>query len=298
MNDITVTITQGGTPPITVTSPPDSPVQITGGETVNLSVGTGPPGPAGPAGPQGIQGIPGLQGPAGPKGDTGDAGPQGPPGLKGDAGDVGPQGPQGVQGVAGVKGDQGDVGPQGPAGAKGDQGDPGPAGAEALWTFRGAYSGGAAYAVGDVATFNGQLWYRLNSNGGNVGDTPSEGTFWTLLAAKGDQGDVGPQGIQGPAGAKGDQGDTGPQGIQGIQGPAGAKGDQGDVGPQGPAGTTTWAGITDKPSTFSPSAHKASHATGGSDALTPADIGAQKTITSGTAAPTGGADGDIYLQYS
>jgi hypothetical protein len=24
---------------------------------------------------------------------------------------------------------------------------------------------------------------------------------------------------------------------------------------------------------------------------------AQKTITSGTAAPTGGADGDIYLQY-
>ena len=105
-----------------------------------------------------------------------------------------------------------------------------------------------------------------------------------------------------------------------------------------------------------PTAHKSSHATGGTDALTPADIGAaavshahsaldisftatdrllgrssagagtgeeivctaagrailddadaaaqrstlsaQKTITSGTAAPTGGVDGDIYLQYS
>ena len=34
--------------------------------------------------------------------------------------------------------------------------------------------------------------------------------------------------------------------------PAGATG---ATGPQGPAGTTTWAGITDKPSTFTPSAH-------------------------------------------
>jgi hypothetical protein len=33
------------------------------------------------------------------------------------------------------------------------------------------------------------------------------------------------------------------------------------------AGTTTWAGITGKPSTFAPSAHAASHASGGSDAV-------------------------------
>jgi hypothetical protein len=42
----------------------------------------------------------------------------------------------------------------------------------------------------------------------------------------------------------------------------------------GPPGTTTWAGITGVPSTFAPSAHKSSHATGGSDPLTPSDIGA------------------------
>ncbi len=35
-----------------------------------------------------------------------------------------------------------------------------------------------------------------------------------------------------------------------------------------------WADIPDKPATFRPSAHKSTHASGGSDALTPADIGA------------------------
>lgn len=44
--------------------------------------------------------------------------------------------------------------------------------------------------------------------------------------------------------------------------------------------------------------HASTHATGGSDALTPSAIGAQKAITSGTAAPTGGSDGDIYLRYT
>lgn len=48
-------------------------------------------------------------------------------------------------------------------------------------------------------------------------------------------------------------GPQGPQGLTGATGPAGPKGDPGDQGPQGiqgptgPAGTTTWAGITDKP---------------------------------------------------
>ncbi len=50
------------------------------------------------------------------------------------------------------------------------------------FNFTGAYSIGSAYAVGDVATYEGKTWYRINSNGGNVGDTPVEGTFWTLIA--------------------------------------------------------------------------------------------------------------------
>lgn len=76
----------------------------------------------------------------------------------------------------------------GTAGTPGASGAPG---ADALWNFLGAYSGGAAYAVGDVVTYGGETWYRINSNGGNVGDTPAEGTFWTKVAAKGAQGEQG-----------------------------------------------------------------------------------------------------------
>jgi hypothetical protein len=41
--------------------------------------------------------------------------------------------------------------------------------------------------------------------------------------------------VQGVIGPKGDKGDTGAQGVQGVA---------------GPPGTTTWAGITDKPTTI------------------------------------------------
>jgi hypothetical protein len=85
------------------------------------------------------------------------------------------------------------------AGGSGDgtPGAPGPAGsngADAIWNYTGEYSGGAAYAVGDLATYDGQLWYRANANGGNVGDTPSPG-FWNLLAAKGADGTNGSSGL-------------------------------------------------------------------------------------------------------
>jgi hypothetical protein len=95
----------------------------------------------------------------------------------------------------GVSG-EGTPGPQGPAGQNGTNGTNGTNGADALWNFTGEYNGGAAYAVGDIATYNGQLWYRANSNGGNVGDTPSEGFIWDLLAAKGADGADGTSGLE------------------------------------------------------------------------------------------------------
>jgi integrin beta 8 len=74
-----------------------------------------------------------------------------------------------------------------PKGADGTNGTNGTNGADALWNYTGEYNGGASYAVGDIATYDGQLWYRVGANGGNVGDTPSPG-FWNLLAAKGEPG--------------------------------------------------------------------------------------------------------------
>lgn len=71
-------------------------------------------------------------------------------------------------------------------GPKGDKGDKGDTGSAALWNFTGAYDGGRAYAVGDLATFEGKLFYRTNANGGNVGDTPYVGsTFWNLVVSGG-----------------------------------------------------------------------------------------------------------------
>lgn len=103
----------------------------------------------------------------------------------------------------------------------------------------------------------------------------------TIAGPKGDTGAKGEKGDQGPQGLKGDIGDQGPRGYAGsdgangkslefvwsgytlgvrqegttsytystsLRGATGAKGDKGDKGDTGPAGTTTWSGITGKPS--------------------------------------------------
>lgn len=66
-----------------------------------------------------------------------------------------------------------------------------------------------------------------------------------IKGEKGDTGETGPQGPKGetgatgPQGAKGDTGATGPQGLKGetgATGPQGPKGDTGATGPQGPKG--------------------------------------------------------------
>lgn len=93
-----------------------------------------------------------------------------------------------MPGAVGDKGDPGETGPQGPQGQTGQTGQNGQ---DALWNYNGAYNPGAGYAVGDVVTYEGQTWYRKHANGGNVGDTPSQGIFWDLIAAKGESADIG-----------------------------------------------------------------------------------------------------------
>ena len=179
----------GATGPTGATGPSGGPTGPTGA--------TGPAGgPTGPTGPTGA-GATGPTGPTGPTGAQGTQGVQGVQGIQGVTGPSGPTGPTGSSGPTGPTGPTGSTGPTGPTGSTG------PTGPSVLWNFTGAYSGGAAYAVGDVATYNGQTWYRVGANGGNVGDTPSPG-FWTLLA---DVGATGPSG--GPTGPTGPTGSTG-----------------------------------------------------------------------------------------
>ena len=168
--------------------------------SLQTTAGGGGAGSVGPTGPQGIQGETGPTGAQGPQGETGVKGADGaagPTGAQGIQGAAGPTGPQGIQGAAGP------TGPKGADGAAGASGPTGPSGADALWNFTGEYGVGTSYAVGDVATYNGETWYRINSNGGNTGDTPAEGIFWTKLAQKGAQGEQGIPGPTGPAGSGG-----------------------------------------------------------------------------------------------
>lgn len=221
---------------VTFATPPPS------GEKVNVLVASGgvmgPQGPAGAQGPAGPSGVQGVQGPAGGLGATGSTGPSG---ATGPIGATGIQGPSGAQGVAGPAG--GATGATGPSGLQGPSGSPGGAtglpgatgatgasGANALWNYTGAFDLGTAYAVGDLATYQGQLWYRSNANGGNVGDVPSTSSlFWDLIASRGANGPAGYDGATGATGPTGATGSAGAQYFGGNTFPSPSLGNPGDV---------------------------------------------------------------------
>jgi hypothetical protein len=191
-------------------------------------------------------------GPQGEPGEPGSTGPAGSTGPKGDQGDPGPQGEAGPKGDAGDQGDPGDPGPQGEAGPQGPTGP-------APFVMRGAWDGYTVYGVGDAVTHNGSLYWLPTTGGWTIGGAPPAYN-WELVVEKGDQGETGEAGAAG---------DTGPQGEA------------------GPPGTTTWAGITDKPSTFTPSSHTHGNLTNaGAIGSTPDQIAI--TTTSGvlTTTPT------------
>ena len=141
---------------------------------------------------------------------------------------TGPKGATGAQGVQGPKGDTGATGPQGPQGAAGAKG--------VSMRLLGAWSNATAYVNNstyiDIVTYGGNTYACKTSN---TGQTPTNTTYWTLIAQK---GATGAQGVQGP---KGDTGATGPQGPQGA---AGAKGATGAQGPKGDPGDTVKVGTS------------------------------------------------------
>lgn len=203
-----------------------------------------------PKGDTGERGLTGLQGPMGPQGPQGTQGPQGPQGLAGanyapnaqgltagraaydaqaqnfsyldieqgklfwklsatsgnwSAGITFGAGAQGVQGIQGPAGPAGSQGPAGPAGAAGTPG--------MIW--RGAYAGATAYAPKDVVSYNGSAYINILASTGNM---PTNVTYWSPVAVKGDTGATGATGGVGPTGPQGAAGPQGPQGVAGTNG--------------------------------------------------------------------------------
>ena len=101
-----------------------------------------------------------------------------------------------MPGAVGDKGDEGAPGPQGQQGPAGQNGLPG---TPALWSYQGAYNSAAAYAVGDVVVYQGQLYYTKSVT--TAGTLPTNTTKFDLIAAKGADGTNGTNGTNGADGA-------------------------------------------------------------------------------------------------
>jgi len=169
-----------------------------------------------------------------------------------------------------------------------------------------------------AATLSGDV--TLNADGATSvtstsGATTTDGTGTTTVV-------TGPQGPSGAQGATGPQGEQGPSGSDAtvttsavdsagavmetdlIQTSAGA----GDANKPVKLDATgkidasmiddndvSYNDISNKPASFTPSAHKSTHATGGTDAIAPSDIGAEPAFTKNTAHNKnfGTADGTV-----
>lgn len=185
------------------------------------------------------------------------------------------------------------VGPPGPQGPKGDTG----AGLTVLGELPTSGDLPATGTLGDSYLIAGHLWVwngtawadagEIKGPKGDKGDAGPQGPA-------GDTGPQGPQGIQGPAGADGATGPKGDTGDTGPAGPTGPKGDKGDTGDTGPAGTTTWAGITDKPTLGTASPLNVA-ATG--NAAAGEVVKGDDTRLSDSRTPTGGAGGVLSGSY-
>lgn len=197
------------------------------------------------------QGVPGSQGPEGPQG------PQGEQGIQGEQGPVGPQGEQGIQGETGPKGDRG-------------------------LQWRNTWSSEITYEVDDAVEHGGSSYVAVAQN---ISSEPPSAD-WELLAQKGAQGDPGgattyleltdtPANYTSQAGkvpvVKGTE-----DGLEfrekedAFTKNTAFNKDFGSV-----AGTVCEGNDSRLSDARTPTMHKSTHAIGGSDVLTPADIGAE-----------------------
>jgi len=196
-----------------------------------------------------------LGGGVGAVGATGATGPTGATGATGAAGVPGPPGPQGVQGPMGSPGAAGAQGPQGAAGPTGATGATGSL--SPVTTF----SLSVSYGLGSVVFYQGSTYQSATS--GNLGNLPTNGSPWVLIAQQGATGATGAMGPTGPVGATGATGAAGPIGATGSVGPAGPTGAagpmglqglQGVPGPTGATGATGPAGVLGQVTTYAPTA--------------------------------------------
>lgn len=192
----------------------------------------------------------------------GPTGATGATGATGPAGPTGPTGPTGDTGATGPAGPTGPTGPAGPTGPTGATGATGPAGP-------GIATGGTTgqFLIKNSATNYDTTWSTF---------TESDPVFSASAAYSITSGDI-----------------TKLSNLSGTN-----SGDQNLFSTIAVSGqSNVVADATSDTLTFAAGSNVSITTDASTDTVTIAATGVQQTITSGTAAPTGGSDGDIYLQY-
>lgn len=205
-------------------------------------------GPRGASGPEGPQGPTGATGPRGAKGDPG---PEGPRGLQGPVGETGEKGADGLPGATGAVGPEGPQGPTGPTGPAGtsvvidgyvlDEDELLDVAVDLTEADK-----GKCY----ITTSTGRIYFWTGTDfndGGPIKGDPGEDGAPGIQGPRGADGAQGPQGIPGPQGPRGIEGPQGPEGPEGPQGPQGPQGERGIQGIQGPKGDTGAQGVRGEP---------------------------------------------------
>ena len=76
------------------------------------------------------------------------------------------------------------------------------------WASGTAYVNDSSYIDVVYYAANGCSYMCTKSHTSSSSILPTNTTYWTLVASKGDKGDKGDKGAKGDTGAKGDKGDT------------------------------------------------------------------------------------------
>lgn len=108
--------------------------------------------------------------------------------------------------IKGATGNTGATGAAGQTGAKGTS-----------MRLKGAWASGTAYANDasniDIVTYSGSTYGCIKTHTASASITPTNTTYWLLLAAKGEKGNTGNTGATGGTGPKGDTGAKGADGV-------------------------------------------------------------------------------------
>ena len=190
---------------------------------------------------------------------------QGPIGATGATGPTGPTGPIGLTGATGATGPAGPTGPTGPTGATGTTGATGATGPAGPGIATGGTTG--QFLIKNSATNYDTTWSTF---------TETDPVFSAHAAHNITSGDI--SNLANLSGTN-----TGDQSLFSTIAVAG----QSNVVADATSDTLTLVAGANVSITTNPT----------TDTVTIGTSGVQKTISSGTSAPSGGSDGDIYLQY-